>query len=48
MYLKKCDSKASELMFWGGLFFFFLQTIHNEPNKKKKTQLNQINDIKNQ
>lgn len=45
MYLQKCFPKAYELMFWVGCFF----TIYSQwPQQEKKTQLQQINDIKNQ
>lgn len=45
MYLQKCYPKAHELMFWVGFFF----TIYSQwPQQGKKTQLQQINDIKNQ
>lgn len=45
MYLQKCYPKAHELMFWVGFFF----TIYSQwPQQEKKTQLQQINDIKNQ
>lgn len=46
MYLQKCYPKAYELMFWVGFFFF---TIYSQwPQQEKKTQLQQINDIKYQ
>lgn len=41
MYLQKCYPKAYELMFWVG--FFFLQSIHNGPSKKKNTATSKIN-----
>lgn len=44
--VQKCYPKAYELMFWVGFFFF---TIYSQwPQQEKKTQLQQINDIKNQ
>lgn len=46
MYLQKCYPKAYELMF-RVVFFFF--TIYSQwPQQEKKTQLQQINDIKYQ
>lgn len=43
--LQKCYPNAYELMFWVGFFF----TIYSQwPQQEKKTQLQQINDIKNQ
>lgn len=45
MYLQKCYPKAHELMFWVGFFFYNLFTM---ATARKKTQLQQINDIKNQ